>query len=222
MRMLNDVEGVQIRGENRNALFELYKAIDAVRQTENRFGTVRRSIDDPWYGADKVSADGFEQTCLESFVSDVLAPSSSTMVLGFKEIGHLPNRMTEEEFQSYISFILDKFPQATIVFNTRDARSVARSGWFRDMDPDYVVQEVEEADRRFRVVAEAEPLCHMIDYSEIVSLDDKLRDLYAKIGLDFDEGVARRTLDTPLNHMKGPALVNWGRKTVKSLLLGRR
>ena len=127
MRLLNLPETVEVRGENTNALFHLFQTISSVHRSKNRFGAVPRETSDPWFGADKIQAEAYEDTCLDSFVSTGLNPSEGGTCTGFKEIGHLPNKMDDETFDEYIAFIVSRFPNVKIVFNTRDPLAVSRS-----------------------------------------------------------------------------------------------
>lgn len=201
MRLLNSDPHTEIRGENSNALFHLYKSIAAVRRSSDRFGTVGRDTSDPWFGADAMAPKSFESLCLEAFVGDVLAPSPSMKTLGFKEINHLPNRMKDKDFYGYVEFILERFPKSRIVFNTRNAQQVARSGWFADMDTDYVVAQIEEADARFLEAARRHKRCRVIDYKDVTGDADALLKLFAWLGINIDRQQIETCLDRKLSHM---------------------
>ena len=201
MRLLNTVEGAEIRGENSNALFHLYKSISAVRRSSTRFGLVTRESNDPWFGANLIAAKSFENACLSAFLHDVLAPDPETTIVGFKEINHLPNRMRDIEFFGYIDFILKSFPKSRIIFNTRDAAQVARSGWFADMDTDYVTEQVEAADNRFVAAARQYRRCSVIDYGDVIENGAKLAGLFDWLGIKMDHDVIADCLDRKLSHM---------------------
>ena len=132
----------------------------------------------------------------------VLTPSQGTTHTGFKEIGHLPNRMDDEDFEGYIAFILSRFPNVKIVFNTRDPMSVSRSGWFKEMPQDYVIDQVEKANNRFAAVAKKNRNCRLIDYSDVVANGSALQGLFSWLGIEIAEITVATTLNTPLSHMK--------------------
>lgn len=201
MRLLNTIDGAEIRGEHSHALFHLYKAIAAVRHSSTRFGATKRAISDPWYGADLMAAKSFETNCLNSFLHDVLVPSPETRVIGFKEINHLPNRMEDDDFFSFVEFLLKSFPNARIVFNTRNAEQVSRSGWFADMDPVYVMDQIKGADARFVQAAKQHRRCNLIDYGDVVANGDKLMALFDWLGMPLDPETAANCLDKKLSHM---------------------
>lgn len=201
MRLLNTVDGAEIRGENSNALFHLYKSIAAVRRSSTRFGLVARESNDPWFGANLIAAKSFENACLGAFLDDVLAPDPETTIVGFKEINHLPNRMRDKEFYGYVDFIMKTFPKSRIVFNTREAGQVARSGWFADMDTDYVKEQIEAADIRFAAATKRHRRCRMIDYSDVIKNGEKLAGLFDWLGVHLDRDVIATCLDRKLSHM---------------------
>lgn len=202
MRLLNLPETVEIRGENSNALFWLYKTISSVQRSKDRFGYTPRETSDPWFGADKIIANDFEETCLKSFVNTVLNPTAGSTHSGFKEICHLPSVMSAEEFSGYVEFILSRFSSVKIIFNTRDPMAVSRSGWFKDMPQDYVIAQVSEANKRFVAAAKKSKNCRVIDYSAVVENDVELKELFEWLEISFDQSLAAEILDIPLSHMK--------------------
>ncbi|MEL6640183.1 MAG: sulfotransferase [Pseudomonadota bacterium] len=201
MRLLNTIDGADIRGENSNALFHLHKAIAAVRRSSTRFGTTKRATSDPWYGADLMAAKSFETHCLNSFLQDVLAPAPTTRIIGFKEINHLPNRMDDKDFFGFVDFILKSFPKARIVFNTRNAEQVSRSGWFADMDPTFVKEQIAGADARFVQATKQHSRCYLIDYSDVVANNDALMALFDWLDMPLDPETVANCLDQKLSHM---------------------
>jgi len=220
MRLLNTIEGAEIRGENSNALFHLYRAIAAVSRSSARFGSTARPTSDPWYGADLMAAKSFEDACLSSFLHDVLAPAPTTQIIGFKEINHLPNRMRDKDFFGYIEFILKTFPNARVVFNTRVAEQVARSGWFADMDHDYVVAQIKGADARFEEAAKRHRRCRLIDHREVIENGAELAALFHWLGVPLDPKVAAACLDRKLSHMSKKETVLMG--SIREGLRGAR
>lgn len=223
MRLLNLPETVEVRGENTNALFRLFQAISSVRRSKDRFGAEHRETSDPWFGADRIQPDAFEKTCLDSFVKTVLSPSKGVTHTGFKEIGHLPNRMDDKEFEAYIAFILSRFPDVKIVFNTRDPLAVSKSGWFKDMPQEYVVDQVTQANARFATAVRKNRNCRLIDYSEVVANDAALQDLFDWLEVSFTRTEAAEVLAIPLSHMKSkPVMTKILTKAPKVLQKGLR
>lgn len=208
MRLLNLPEAVEVRGENINALFHLYRAISSVRRSKKRFGAVLRETNDPWFGANKVQPDLFENACLEGFIKTVPNPSKRTTHTGFKEVGHLPNHMSDKEFEAYVAFILSRFPNVKIVLITRDSMAVSRSGWFKEMPQNYVVDQVRLANIRFSAVAKKNRNCRLSDYSDVVANWAVLQDLFSWLDIDFSKNTAAEILDIPLSHMKTISLTS--------------
>jgi len=217
MKILNAVEGVDIRGENHNTLFWLYRAIDAAERARSHPGAVASDKANPWYGARAIDSKGFTRATLEAFVANVLRPPPGTVVTGFKEIRHTDRMMDAESFAGYVDFLLAHFPGARIVFNTRDAQAVARSGWFRNMDPEVVISLVETSNGWFRAAAERHDGCFVIDYADVVENGPKVADLFTFLGFEHDPQAVERILAVPLTHLK-----KGRRKGPLSRLLGRR
>ena len=85
---INSTPGTQLRGENCNILYSLYRAVASAELTI--LGRARhpepRRPDHPWFGFNEIVAERFESTLLNAFVRDVLVPDPATKVTGFKEI----------------------------------------------------------------------------------------------------------------------------------------
>lgn len=148
--LLNSVPGVQIRGENDNALYHLYRALDAVQSTRRSARKfISTEVDRPWYGAGEVRPNIFEKNLLNNFLQNVLVPSPGVRVTGFKEIRHNREFIPAGQFAPYMSFLLDSFPGSRIVFNSRRAADVASSAWLAKQDRDETLALIKSADTRF-------------------------------------------------------------------------
>ena len=202
MKLLNHFPGAEIRGENNNALFHLYKSIQRITDAHKDHGFRDKGTENPWFGASQMAPDKFTRACLDSFVTDVLAPSKNTTVTGFKEIRHMPDHMSDEEFTGYAAFILEHFPGAKIVFLTRDAEKVSQSGWFKKRPPTEVIPMVRASDERFRAFCENRDDCVVLDHDDVVKNGEALMDVISFLGFRPDTDVAEDVLSVQLNHVK--------------------
>ena len=223
MKILNGIQGIEIKGENNNALFHLYRSIDAATRSRKDHATRTRGTDDPWFGAAKIEPDRFAEHCLDSFVADVLSPGPDARLIGFKEIRHLPGQMDLEEFRGYVNFILASFPDSKIIFNTRDGTQVARSGWFRGRPESEVIKSIQTADGWFGTLAAEEPDCFLIDYQDVVQNGARMAELMRFVGVDHDAAAVAKVLSVPLRHIgKRPKYfslaLRWIRRGVRRVL----
>jgi hypothetical protein len=105
--------------------------------------------DHPWFGFNEIAAERFESTLLNAFVRDVLVPDPATKVTGFKEIRYTAQSTPEGDFVPYMDFLLSRFPQACIVFNSRQMEDVLVSSFMSNMQPYPTRLLLREADQRF-------------------------------------------------------------------------
>lgn len=200
--LLNTVDKVQIRGENNNALFHIYKTIDGITHAKNEHGPASKQPDTPWYGADNLTPIGFKERMLNVFVTGVLKPHEGMETIGFKEIRHIPHFMSDTDFKGYCDFLLDAFPDARIVFNSRNAESVSQSAWLKTQNPKEVIRSVQIADTRFRTYAEGTDRAIHMKYEKYVSDFGEISRMFRFLKLDFDEEKVKATLARPLTHAK--------------------
>lgn len=201
--LLNSVEGVQIRGENQNALFHLFRSCTALRDAAGR-GRAGRQVarDMPWFGAGSIKPQKYIAGVLDRFVSLALCPDPSVKVTGFKEIRYIPFHMKNDEFDHYMDFLLEHFPDARIIFNSRNAEAVSRSGWHVQEDPVRLMESVRQSDARFAAYAvKSEQVRHMF-YDEYVADHSHIRRMFEFLDLSFDEGSVEAVFAKPLTHAK--------------------
>lgn len=194
--LLNSCPGVLIRGENYNALFHLYRAIRAMDETRAKHGGTSGADqpDDPWFGAHQVQPRNFEARAIQAFVRRVLAPPPGVSVTGFKEIRYNRHFITAADFAPYMTFLLNRFPGARLVFNSRRAEAEAASGFVAQQgQPLSRVQSwVAEADASFAAFARANPerTRHM-QYEDWTLDHGQIHELLGFLDLDWTpEGVA--------------------------------
>jgi Sulfotransferase family len=131
MAMLNTVRGARVTGENFGALYFIYKAIEAVRQSKVQFGKAEMATDYAWYGAHDINPAAFSDDLMASFRKNVLGTTGFETLIGFKEIRYSENRMSDKDFNGFLLFVLDAIPNSLIIINTRNLAATAQSGWFK-------------------------------------------------------------------------------------------
>lgn len=199
--LLNSLDGIQIRGENYSAPYHLGQAIQMVNETKARSRQrLVQNPDEPWYGAGQVRPLMFRNALLEAFVTHVLRPDEGVKQLGFKEIRHMPTVMNRVQFTNYMDFLLDNFPDAKIVFNTRNSDSVAKSGWFAKLDPQTTKDQIRECDDRFACYNASSDRTILMHYDDYVADHSLIKQLFAFVGHDYDAEMVDAIFAKPLEH----------------------
>lgn len=200
--LINTAPGVQLRGENMGALLHIFRACNALHETALRGRKDQTAeVDNPWFGAGEIEVQGACRQMLNLFLRRVLKPQPGVAVTGFKEIRHLPFHIPrDEEFAAYADFLLERFPRARIVCNSRDATAVSRSAWLRNEDPQRIGKAVRAADDRFRALAARSERCLHMQYEDYVASPAPLQEMFDFLELPFDAARVQAVLDKPLTH----------------------
>ena len=200
--LLNSEPTALIRGENNNALFYMFKALEAVTMSKTQHGQHPTEPDTPWFGAEKLTPLGFKRTILRQFVNGVLRPTPTAKVLGFKEIRHIPFFMNDLDFENYCQFLLNSFPNAKLIFNSRDAEDVRKSAWLKELNPELVKRGVRAADERFRLAtARFDNVLHL-QYEDYVENHDEVKKLFKFVGFEYDAARVEAIFNKRLTHAK--------------------
>ena len=205
MRLLNAAPDIDIKGENYAALEGLFQSVNSAERALQHIRGDTDGPDHPWYGASAVDAVGYRTAMIDAFVTHVLRPPEGARRIGFKEIRHRSEQMTDETFESYVTFLLTTFPDARIIFNTRDWRSVAKSAWLAARSRARVRRDIEATDARFRKAHATMPeRTMMFDYSDLQADSARLSALMDFVGADLSEDEVAAVLARPLTHTKRP------------------
>lgn len=202
--LLNALPGYCIRGENADALGPLSRAWANLAFSEN-IGSHRRkrlptAPSEPWFGAEQIDAQDVGQHLARIFVDKVLNPPEGTRVAGFKEI-RWPG--DDRHFRDAMAFLLRFFPGSLLVFNTRDARDVAKSGWWAEMEPEAVHSRIARWDALFDACQQAHPdRCVRLHYDTYVRDHGAFGPLFDALGEPFDPERVAGVMTRKLTHMK--------------------
>lgn len=204
--VLNSTPGTQIRGENRNILYNLYKSISRANSGRVR-DPAPRPPDHPWYGFNELRAGPFEAALLNAFVRDVLVPDPAARVIGFKEIRYTAQSILMDDFAPYMDFLLSRFPDARIVFNSRRSEDVIVSSMMAMEQPHLTRRVLKEADQRF---ADYDRTCdrtiHM-QYEDYVADHRLIHRMLEFLGLAWTEAGVAAVMEKRLTHPSRPGNV---------------
>lgn len=130
--LLNAIPGYRIYGENAGFLFRLQDAYEALREANRHLGNPNNdNQSQPWFGSSRYDEKSVTAN-FRQFVDRVLFQpyiAREFRVFGFKEIRF--NEIPHDKIEKYLGFVRKIFPNAAIVFNTRDIGEVLKSGWWR-------------------------------------------------------------------------------------------
>lgn len=190
--ILGSTPGFLIRGENRAALYHLFKHYEVCRSERQR-NTRGEALGarHPWFGIDAYP-EGLALRDMRALVLDsIIRPQPDSRVVGFKEI-----RWQQKDLKEYVAFIQQLFPGARFVFNTRAHEDVAKSKWWADgPNPLAEVKRVETLQSEL-----ADSLgdnVYRVHYDDYVKEPWVLRGLFEWLGEDFDEDRVRWVMAQP-------------------------
>jgi hypothetical protein len=188
--LLNTIPGYVIRGENRDAVYHLYRYHHTLL-AESRRGTrqQRRERTNAFFGIGdfppQQSLDGIRRLVLDT----VLRPPPKTRVTGFKEI-----RWYQPDVEEYVAWLREVFPGARFVVNTREHADVLKSQWWADGDPESTATSLVELETRLLALADGlGDAAYRIHYDDYVADPGVLRGLFDWLGEEYDEETVRAT-----------------------------
>ena len=112
--------------------------------------------------------------------------------------------MDDAGFAGYVDFLLKTFPEARIVFNTRNADSVAQSAWLKEKPAAAVHRMVETCDRRFKDALKAHPdRCFLVEYEAFTADPGRYGELCGFLDLPYVPEKIAQVLEKPLLHAQG-------------------
>jgi len=202
--LLNTIDGVLVRGENGNFIFNLFEAYEALSNAMRPRQKNRKDSTHPWFGIDEINEDTFinnlRQTVLRTLLSDHSGDGNITCI-GFKEIRY---PAIGEKLKPYLDFLSILFPKSAFIFLTRDLDQVALSSWWGKEDPKWVHAYLRAFELRVTMYAQKKPNCYMISYKDIIEMNHNLREMYTFLGAPYRDSDVRRTILTPHSYRSGP------------------
>lgn len=190
MNILNN-SGCMIYGENANffyGLFKSYNSIDELFKNKLRYQPIN-----PWFNNKELNKSSFIINT-KNYIKDIYGEHN---IIGFKEIRY-DNRYidTYDNFEKYLHFLELLFDDILFVFNTRNLDDVKKSKWWKYMDYDSFKELLVESESRFfRYFQKHKENTFHITYDDVINKTQKLKDLYDKIGLEFNETLINNTMN---------------------------
>lgn len=210
-RLLNEIDGYCIRGENGGVIRTLANSFRVLDTTWQFAGEYEDGEESPWFGFRQVDPDQWRQRLARDFVDVILKPPPGTRVTGFKEVRYTSEEMDDSLFAATMDFLASAFANSRIIFNTRDGTEVAKSGWWADeYVPAHVHEIVATADRRFREAhARLGPeRSFMIDYAQYNGNPNGFLPLLEWLGEDLPRDRVEAINAERLTHMKDEMPLN--------------
>ena len=205
MKLLNQIEGACIRGENGGALYALFQSYQAAVMTRKQQGNSKSlSIDHPWYGAAEIRPKRYARALGRVFVREILQPPEGTRITGFKEIRY-PS-LSSESLEKFINFLHLAFKgEVYIIFNRRNLEDVSRSSWWSREDPKKVQKMLRPMyDWMEKYNARHPKRTFLAEYDQYVQDHSSLRYLFEFLGETYPEDELKQVFNTRLMHCKRP------------------
>ena len=187
--VLNSIDGYEIRGENREALFHLYRYHSTL---ESECQKNRRSEQltprDAWFGIDKYDPELAREKLRQLVTETVFQPSAGTRITGFKEI-----RWWHKEWNEYFNFLIDTFPNARFVINSRRFEDISKSKWWSKMEDPRARMDF-FSERLAQIEEKLGDRAYHVNYDDYIANPNRLKGLFEWLGEPFD----RARLDSVL------------------------
>ena len=136
---------------------------------------------------------------MQVFLEEVVQPPLDARVVGFKEIRF--NEAGPKEFIELLDFIAEQFAPAKFIFNMRRWQDVAKSGWWKNYNPEKVRLEIEKNDRQFKTYAEEHPdNTFLLQYEDYKGKPEKFEPLFDFLGEPFDHEKLVAVTERRLKH----------------------
>lgn len=198
--MLQGIPGAHIVGENFGALYFLFSGFQRLAKAKRKWGGKEQPKNSPWYGADKLDPVRFRDKMVNLFVEEAIQPPKNVRWYGFKEIRYGEGVMGDD-FEPFVSFLRRAFPNAYIVFNSRNGQDVSKSRWWKKSNPEDVQNMVRVMDAKFEDYTRKFPeRCFHARYEDTVADPACLKPLFDMLGEPFDPERAQEVLNVKLKH----------------------
>ena len=181
--VLSATPGVVMRGENNDALYQLFRfreLVDARRRVQLRVAT-RRQERSAWFGIEGYDERIALRQMRQLMLQTLIRPEPDSQIVGFKEV-----RYDKEDLVDYVRFMRAVFPGARIIINTRDHAAVSQSKWWGEQE-DALENLAAFEGRLMDVLEDLGDAAYHVRYDDYVTDPGRLRGLFDWLGVDFDE-----------------------------------
>ena len=208
--IINSIDGVLIRGENKNFIYGLYQAYVRLQMVQNICGnnnsdsfSTKKSFtpQHPWYGGDKISLSVFLEYCT-AMIKDILIanhPDAEHIICyGFKEIRYYELLKLKIELKDYLDFMQLVFPQVAIIFNTRNLDDVIKSAIWREKDKYQSIARLMKLEQDFKSYNKAYPEnTFSLTYEDVISKSENFKSLFDFLGCEYSSAKIDNVLSIP-------------------------
>ena len=191
--VLNSLPGYLIRGENRDAVYHLYKFHQtcAAERARHRKGGKADDSTQPFFGIGGYPGNRAVASIRRLVTETLLRPQADTRVTGFKEI-----RWYQPDLPEYVEFLQRVFPGAKFVVNTRNHADVAKSKWWAEKDNS--VETLVRIERDILAVAALlGDAAYHVHYDDYVADPSVLRGLIEWLGEEYDAARVAEVMGVP-------------------------
>jgi len=172
-RILNLIKNSDIKGENYNTLYYIYKSIQAAEKSYSLSSNSTQSNLHAWYGVNKINVFLYKKNIINNFIENIISPSKGARVIGFKEIRYFEIfNSSKKDLEEYLEFIKKEFNNSYLIFNVRNPEEVVNSSWWKKSDPKILKPKIEKFNAWAREYSHRNK-CPIINYNDII--DPELR-----------------------------------------------
>ncbi|RLA70558.1 MAG: hypothetical protein DRG30_09145 [Epsilonproteobacteria bacterium] len=206
MKVLNTIDGAEIKGENANALFPLFQSYKYACAAKDHEDENSLLVDHPWYGANEIDTERYARKLTKVFIEEILNPNEATRVLGFKEIRYA-DITNLEKLEEFVKFIRIFFPNSYIIFNRRNLEDVLKSaikaGWWKNLSNEKILDKHEKFDRWMVKYSNEHPdFTYIVSYDDYKDNSDAYREMFDFIDEDRNEEKVKEVMSKKLTHLK--------------------
>ena len=189
--ILNNIDGVLVRGENNNFIYGLYEAYKKLINTRKHKKTSQANH--PWYGAEEINLELFLDYCQEMVRNLLLANKKhdrNIACYGFKEIRYFEVYQQQKDIADYLDFLAKIFPKPAFIFNIRNLDDVLKSGWWASSDRAESRTELMNLETAFHNYQKNRPEnTFIISYEEVVSQSNNFQLLFNFLGAEYPKNI---------------------------------
>lgn len=192
--ILNNIDGVLLRGENNNFIYGLYEAYKKLIDTCNNQNNQNTSqTNHPWYGTEEINLELFLDDCQQMVRNILLGDKKNDkniVCYGFKEIRYFEVYQQQKSIADYLDFIAKIFPKPAFIFNVRNLDDVLKSGWWANGDQVKSRNQLMQLQNAFYTYKKTHPEnTFIISYEEVVSQSDNFQLLFSFLGAEYPENI---------------------------------
>ncbi len=199
--ILNAIPGVIVRGENGNIFYDFYKLYQKIATVQGEYKSAILPHQS-WFGIGLFNLEDFLGNLKEAARAVLVGAEvglNKNQCLGFKEIRY---DEVGEDFDSYLDFLSELFPETAFIFNTRNLQDVVRSGWWKAKARKQVLKKLGKLEGQMSLYSEKRSNCFHITYSDVLLKGQKLKELHEFLGARFDQTTIDLLLNIPHSYVE--------------------